>query len=332
MIQGRSFWRGAAFRSIFWQAVTIAAVAVAVWGAALHALQNMQDRGIQSGFDFLPQPAGFDISESPIAFDPAMPYWRALAVGLLNTVRVAVLGIVFATLMGTLLGAGRLSRNALVRGLCHAYVEVFRNVPLLLQLLVWYVMLTEGLPDASHAWQWGSLFLSKAGLSVPSLHWGVSGNRGIGLDLPRRGAFAIEGGAALSPEFLALLIGLTVYTAAFIAEIVRAGIQSVPRGQAEAAAVLGLNRRQALRRVLLPQAWRLVIPPLTNQCLSLTKNSSLALAIGYPDVVSIASTSLNQSGRAVECIALVMAVYLALSLATSALTQRFNRKAAIRER
>jgi general L-amino acid transport system permease protein len=228
-----------------------------------------------------------------------------------------------------MLGMGRFSRNALVRGVCYAYVELFRNVPVLLQLLMWYLLFTQALPAASEAWTLGPLFLSKGGLSFPIPVWSAAG---LGFDLPVKGEFAIEHGGALTPEFLALLLGLTFYTAAFVAEVVRAGLQSVDRGQREAAVALGLNPRQTLRLVLLPQALRVIIPPLTNQFLNLTKNSSLAVAIGYPDVVSIANTALNQTGRAVECIAIVMAVYLCTSLATTALMHRYNRRAAIKER
>ena len=378
-------WRSQAFRGLVFQFVAVAATALAIWFLAHNTLQNMRLRGIQSGFDFLAQPAGFDIGESPIPFDSASPYWQAFVVGLANTLRVAVLGIVLTTLLGTLLGIGRLSRNALVRGLCHAYVEFFRNIPLLLQLLMWYLLMTELLPASLEAWQIGPFFLSKGGFNVPLPVWapghglmaagflaGVAlalvrrrravhsfeatgmarsmvwmpiaialGGASIGwlaggapsaFALPHKGEYAIEGGAALTPEFMATLIGLTMYTAAFVAEVVRAGIQSVASGQAEAAAALGLNRRQEMRLVMLPQALRVIIPPLTNQYLNLTKNSSLAVAIGYPDVVSIANTSLNQTGRAVECIAIVMLVYLSTSLATSALMNWYNARAAIKAR
>jgi general L-amino acid transport system permease protein len=215
-----------------------------------------------------------------------------------------------------------------LRGLCQAYVEFFRNTPLLLQLLMGYLLMTELLPAPNAAWQAGPFFLSKGGLNVP---WPTE-LASPQFDLPHRGAFAIEGGAALSPEFMAVLLGLTIYTAAFVAEIVRAGIRSVPRGQIEAAAALGLSPGRTLRLVTLPQALRVIVPPLTNQFLNVTKNSSLAVAIGYPELVSIANTSLNQTGRAVECIAIVMVVYLALSLATSALMNRYNARALIKER
>jgi general L-amino acid transport system permease protein len=318
----------ARWRSVAWQIAAVAALVLLVWYLAGNTVHNMRARGIHSGFDFLTQPAGFDISESVIAFDAARTYSRAFVVGLFNTLRVAAVAIVLTTLLGTLLGIGRFSGSVLVRGLCQAYVEFFRNTPLLLQLLMWYLLMTELLPAPNEAWQAGPLFLSKGGLNVP---W-PAGMTWWQFDLPHPGAFAIEGGAALSPEFMAVLLGLVIYTAAFVAEIVRAGIRSVPRGQIEAAAALGLSPRRTLRLVTLPQALRVIVPPLTNQFLNVTKNSSLAVAIGYPELVSIANTSLNQTGRAVECIAIVMVVYLALSLATSALMNRYNAPALIKER
>jgi general L-amino acid transport system permease protein len=378
-------WRSQAFRGVVYQIVALAAIVLVIWFLAHNTLYNMQVRGIQSGFDFLKQPAGFDIGESLYPFDSAEPYWQAFLVGLTNTLRVAVVGIVLTTLLGTAIGVGRFSRNALVRGLCSAYVEFFRNIPVLLQLLMWYLLFTEVLPAASEAVQVGPVYLSKGGVNFPipvwasghlwafwgllagvvaavlywrwtmkrfeltgrpgSVFWAplalVLGGAVVGwlfggapteLNLPNKGDFAIENGGALTPEFLAVLLGLTIYTAAFVAEVVRGGIQSVAGGQAEAAAALGLNRRQEMRLVMLPQALRVIIPPLTNQYLNLTKNSSLAVAIGYPDIVSIANTALNQTGRAVECISIVMLVYLTTSLVTSALMNWYNARAAIKER
>jgi general L-amino acid transport system permease protein len=323
--------RRAIARGVAWQLVVVAAAVFAVWFLAHNTLHHMRARGIQSGFDFLAQPAGFDIGESLIPFDAARSYGRAFGVGLVNTLRVAGVAIVLTTLLGTLIGVGRFSGSVLMRALCAAYVEFFRNTPLLLQLLLGYLLMTELLPSATEAWQSGPFFLSKGGLSVPLPVWSAQAGS-LHFELPQRGAFSIEGGAALTPEFLAVLLGLTTYTAAFVAEIVRAGILSVSVGQGEAAAALGLSRGQQMRLVTLPQAMRLIVPPLTNQFLNVTKNSSLAVAIGYPDVVSIANTSMNQTGRAVECIAIVMAVYLAISLATSALMSRYNARALLKER
>ena len=378
-------WRSQAFRGLLYQLLALGLIVGVVWFLASNTLFNMRARGIQSGFDFLMGPAGFDIGESLVAFDSAQPYWQAFLIGLSNTLRVAILGIVLTTVLGTLLGVGRFSRNALVRGLCYAYVEFFRNVPVLLQLLMWYLFFTEVLPAAQEAWVVGPLFLSKGGLSFPvpvwkaGHAWGAMGllaglvlayvYRGwafkkfeatgkirsmfwvplgifvltgllgwlVGgapteMEFPIKGDFSIEKGGALTPEFLSVLIGLTVYTSAFVAEVVRAGIQSVSRGQAEASAALGLNQNQTMRLVMLPQALRVIIPPMTNQFLNLTKNSSLAVAIGYPDVVSIANTALNQTGRAVECIAIVMLVYLTTSLTTSLLMNWYNTRSAIKER
>lgn len=378
-------WRSQAFRGLVYQIVAAIVIGLMGWFLVHNTLENMRVRGIQSGFDFLTQPAGFDIGESLYPFDSSEHYWRAFLVGLTNTLRVAIVGIIITTVLGTLLGVGRFSRNALVRGLCSAYVEFFRNVPVLLQLLMWYLLFTEVLPMASEAWQVGSFYLSKGGLNFPIPVWAAGHAWAVGggvaglllawvyrrwvfarfeatgklhstfwvpvvivvlmallgwalggapteLNSPRRGEFAIEDGGALTPEFMAVLLGLSIYTAAFVAEVVRAGIQSVSRGQGEAAAALGLSKGQEMRLVMLPQALRVIIPPLTNQYLNLTKNSSLAVAIGYPDVVSIANTALNQTGRAVECIAIVMLVYLTTSLATSLLMNWYNERAAIQER
>ena len=378
-------WRSQAFRGLIYQIIAIAAVGLGVWWLASNTTHNMQVRGIQSGFDFLKGPAGFDIGESLYEFDSSQPYWQAFLVGLTNTLRVAIVGIVLTTILGTLLGVGRFSRNALVRGLCYAYVEFFRNVPVLLQLLMWYLMFTEVLPAAQEAWTLGPLFLSKGGLSFPVPIWAtghlwallglvagvavavvyrrwayrqfeasgklrsmvwiplvivllmgiagwLAGGAPAEFNSPTKGDFSIENGGSLTPEFLSVLIGLTVYTAAFVAEVVRAGIQSVARGQGEAAAALGLNQSHTMQLVMLPQALRVIIPPMTNQFLNLTKNSSLAVAIGYPDVVSIANTALNQTGRAVECIAIVMLVYLTTSLTTSLLMNWYNTRSAIKER
>jgi general L-amino acid transport system permease protein len=378
-------FRSQAFRGLVYQVIMIGIVVAVVWWLAANTLYNMKVRGIQSGFDFLSQAAGFDIGESLIAYESINAYWRAFLVGLTNTLRVAIVGILLTTILGTLIGVGRFSRNALVRGICYAYVEVFRNIPILLQLLMWYLLMTELLPDPQSALHVGSVFLSKGGLSFPkpvwhpgfawmllglaagcalawfyrrwafaqfeatgrlrSMFWMPLGMvLGMGLlgwlvggaptamNYPTRGEFAIENGGSLTPEFIAVLFGLTVYTAAFVAEVVRSGIQSVARGQSEAAAALGLSKGQEMRLVMLPQALRVIIPPMTNQFLNLTKNSSLAVAIGYPDVVSIANTAINQTGRAVECIAIVMLVYLTTSLSTSALMGWYNKRAAIKER
>ena len=304
-------------------------LALAAWLLS-NTLANMKARGIQSGFDFLLDTAGFDIGESLLNFDAGQAYWRAFAVGLLNTLRVSVLGIVACTLLGTLVGLGRVSGNALAQGLCYAYTEVLRNVPILLQLLMWYVLLVEVMPDSETPYHLlDTFFLSKNGLSMP---WLASTETGWHWDVPVWADAQVTGGAALTPEFLAITLGLTLYTSAFVAEVVRAGIQSVPKGQIEAARSRGLSAWLTVRWVVLPQAMRVIVPPLTNQYLNLTKNSSLAVAVGYPDLVNISNTALNQTGRAMECIAILMGIYLLLSLLTSAAMNAYNRRVAIRER
>jgi general L-amino acid transport system permease protein len=379
-------WRSQALRGLVFQVIAVALVALGIWYLAHNTLANMQARGIKSGFDFLLQPAGFDIGESLIPYDALNPLWKAFLVGIANTLRVAIVGVVLATILGTLIGIGRFSRNAIVRAICYAYVEVFRNIPVLLQLLMWYLLFAELLPPMLEAVSLGGVFyLSKAGFSFPLPEWSggmtaaaigallgvvfawlyrrwalrefertgeprsvwlaplaiviamalagwLAGGAPTAWSVPKPEGFVMEGGASASPEFLAVLLGLVLYTAAFIAEVVRSGIASVTHGQVEAAGSLGLTRAHSMRLVVLPQALRVIIPPLTSQYLNLTKNSSLAVAIGYPDVVSIANTALNNTGRAVECIAIIMAVFLTTSLATSAFMNWYNRRAAIRER
>jgi general L-amino acid transport system permease protein len=324
-------WRSKALRSLLFQAFAIGLlVAAGAW--LLHnTLANMRLRGIQSGFDFMLQPAGFSIGESIIPFDSAESYAKAFLVGLSNTLRVALVGIVLATGLGTLIGIGRLSRNLLLRTLCGAYVEFFRNVPLLLQLFVWYFVLTETLPPIEEALRpLANVYFSKNGLQFP-IPLG-EGGWFTGWDVPEKTELNVVGGGSVTPEYLTVLCGLTIYTAAYIAEIVRAGIQAVPYGQHEASAALGLTRVMEVRLVLLPQALRVIIPPVTSQYLNLTKNSSLAVAVGYPDLVSISNTSLNQTGRAIECITIIMACYLTLSLLTSWCMNAHNTRALLRER
>jgi len=378
-------WRSQAFRGLVYQVLAVTLIVLCVGYLAHNTQTNMRERGIQSGFDFLNSAAGFDIGESLFAFDSGENYWHAYLIGFTNTLRVAITGLILTTLLGTLIGVGRFSRNALVRGLCVCYVELFRNIPVLLQLLMWYLMFTEVLPDSANPLKLGPLYLSKGGLNFPIPVWATGqyfAAIGMGLalvvafvyrrwailsfertgvprsliwvpvaiilgfgvlgwliggapsefNMPMQGEFAIENGGALTPEFLSVLLGLTIYTASFVAEVVRGGIQSVALGQTEAAAALGLSRGQTMRLVTLPQALRVIIPPVTNQYLNLTKNSSLAVAIGYPDVVSIANTAINQTGRAVECIAIIMVVYLSTSLITSGLMNWYNTRSAIKER
>ena len=327
-------WHSRRTRALVVQVGLVVVLAGLVGWLLTNTLANMRARGIQSGFDFLLDTAGFDIGESLIPFDSDQAYWQAFLVGLLNTLRVSVMGIVLCTLIGTLIGIGRVSGNALARGLCYAYTELLRNVPILLQLLMWYVLLVEWMPDADAPLQGlGGVYLSKGGLSLPWPSWDAGAwSSALRWEMPALVEGEIRGGINLSPEFLAVTLGLTLYTSAFVAEVVRSGLQSVPRGQLEAARSLGLSPWLALRHVVLPQAMRVIIPPMTNQYLNLTKNSSLAVAIGYPDLVNISNTALNQTGRAVECIAIIMGMYLVLSLLTSAFMNAYNRRVAIQER
>ncbi len=298
----------------------MAAVFVA-WFLISNTMANLEERRIASGFGFLGREAGFEIGESAfLRYDASDSYFRALVVGLTNTLAVAIIGIILATILGTFVGLFRLSKNFLLRTLSAAYVEFIRNVPLLVQLFFWYAVITEGMPGPREALSpLPGVFLSNRGLFFPSF----SG-------APELQGFNFTGGLAGSPEFAALLFGLVTYTAGFIAEIVRAGILAVDRGQGEAAHALGLTRAQTTRLIILPQALRVIIPPMTSQYLNLTKNSSLAVAIGYPDLVSIANTTMNQTGQAIEGIAIIMAVYLTISLSISAFMNWYNARVALR--
>jgi len=301
-------------RRLAYQALALGAVLGVAWYLVSNTLANLEARRIASGFAFLWREAGFEIGEPAFAYSAADSYARALAVGLANTFKVAVLGIVLATAVGAALGLLRLSKNILLKALSGAYVELVRNVPLLVQLFFWYALITETLPHPREALHpLPGVFLSNRGLFFPSFS-----------STPVLEGFNFTGGMALTPEFAALLAGLALYTAAFIAEIVRAGVLAIERGQWEAALALGLSRRQALRHVVAPQALRVVVPPLTSQYLNLTKNSSLAVAIGYPELVSIANTTINQTGQAIEGVAIIMAVYLTVSLSISAFMNWYN--------
>jgi general L-amino acid transport system permease protein len=373
-------------RGLLYQALLLAAVLGLGWYLVSNTLHNLQTRNIQVGFGFLSKEAGFEIAEKGIAYEPADSYGRAFAVGLVNTLTVAALGVFFATVIGTLVGIGRLSSNWLLAKFSAGYVEVMRNVPLLLQLFVWYGLFTELLPGVREAIDVGGwLFISQRGfrfawpeahaawsavpwafaggvllslvfrawarqrqrrtgqilpvgrisaafvLGLPVLAWAALGAPRQ-MQIPALAGFDFEGGKVLSPEFMALLIGLSTYTAAFIAEVVRAGILAVDRGQGEAAMALGLTPGQRLRLVTLPQALRVIIPPMTSQYLNLAKNSSLAVAIGYPDLVAIANTTMNQTGQAIEAIAILMAVYLTISLLISLFMNWYNDRVRLVER
>jgi len=382
----RAFWRD---ERVIQVAAQILFLALVIWvgSAALrNMLTSLQQQGLVLGFDFLNSGAGFDISDAPIPYSSTDTFARALQVGLLNTILVSVLGIVLSTLLGIVVGVARLSSNWLVNRMAWVFVEVMRNVPLLVLLVFIYTAFFLKLPRARQAVSLGPIYLSNRGVAIP---WGeptdtwslyvsvligalIAGavvglamrwwqNRSgrprpqvvpslltmtlialigwfalpqppLALSLPEIAGFNFRGGQVLSPEFMALLIGLVIYTAAFIGEVVRAGIQAVPKGQVEAARALGLNPARTLRLVVFPQALRVIIPPVTNQYLNLTKNSTLAVAIGYPDLFAISGTIINQTGRAVEMIAVVMAVYLTLSLMTSLVMNWYNRRVRLVER
>jgi len=374
-----------AFRAIVIQAVVVALVAAAGWYLVANTLRNLDLRGIATGFAFLWREAGLPIAESPIAYAPTDNYGRALLIGVLNTLKVAAIGVVLATLLGTAIGIARLSKNWLLCRLSAIYVEFLRDLPLLLQLLFWYTLL-QILPGPRGALQpLPGVYLSNRGLLFPSLVWegahlAILGLAALGLlltivyrriaraaqlrdgrhrpvwpaacllmlaapaiawaalgrpaeiDVPTLQGFNFRGGVLVSPEFFALLFGLVTYTAAFIAEIVRAGILAVSPGQWEAARALGLPTGLILGKIVLPQALRVIVPPLTSQYLNLTKNSSLAVAIGYQDIVSVANTALNQTGQAIEGIAIIMAVYLSISLSISLFMNWFDRRATLKGR
>ncbi len=389
--QSGSSGRGSLFydpkvRGIFFQLLVFVLLFLFVWWIVGNTVENLRRSNIASGFGFLRGRSGFDISDSLIAYSSDSTYGRALVVGLLNTVVVAVAGILTATVLGFLVGVGRLSRNWLVRKISMVYVEIFRNIPPLLVIFFWYfgVLSVLPLPRDSIELPFGS-YLNSRGFYLPKLIWGegawlipialliaigmaffvarrarqrqmatgqqfpvfwtslalivglpllafAASGFPLTLDFPKASTFNLTGGFQVKPEFLSLYLALSFYTAAFIAEIVRAGIVGVSKGQTEAAAALGVRPGPTLRLVVIPQAMRIVIPPLTSQYLNLTKNSSLAIAIGYPDLVAIGGTILNQTGQAIEIVAIWMIVYLGLSLLTSAFMNWFNARMALVER
>lgn len=279
--------------------------------------------------DFLNQPAGFGIGETGLlVYDASQPLWRAMAVGLGNTLRVSLPALVFATVLGTLIALARRSAHPGLRTAGNVYIDAVRNVPLLVQLLMWYFLLLDWLPDTTKHLGMG-FTLSKGGLSFP---W-LAADHGAwtwAWSIPAQDGFSVSGGATVTPEYLAVFLALVTYTAAFVAEVVRAGLESVPKSLSEAAQILGARPHQVLWRVVLPQALRTMVPAMTNQYLNLIKNSSLAVAVGYPDLVSVGNTALNQTGRAVECILVMMSIYLTLSLLTAGLMNWFNARHALK--
>jgi general L-amino acid transport system permease protein len=382
-----SFLYRSEVRQAIYQIVLVLALGTLFYVLISNTAANLRKQNIASGFGFIDRTAGFDISQTLIAYDNSMSYRQAFLVGLCNTLLVAGLGVVFATTLGFLIGIARLSTNWLIARLATIYVEVIRNIPLLLQLFFWYFAVLKSLPAPRQSYQMpGGIFLNVRGLQmpapVPTPGFGIveltmlagivlaiaiffiarqrqrlTGQRlpvlwitlalvvlaplgaylllghPLEFDYPVLKGFNFQGGMVLQPEFMALLLGLSIYTASFIAEIVRSGIQAVPKGQKEAALAIGLSGGQTLHLVVIPQAMRVIIPPLTSQVLNLTKNSSLAVAIGYPDLVSVWSgTVLNQTGQAVEVILVTMGVFLAISLVTSAFMNWFNKHMALVER
>jgi general L-amino acid transport system permease protein len=279
--------------------------------------RNLTRAGLRLTLGWLNQPAGFDIAETLLPYNASDSYGLALLAGFVNTLRVVLLSLVLSTGLGVIAGAASFSINPLLRGLTRTYVEVVRNIPLLLQLVFWYFAVFLNLPPASQALRLPGLVLAKSGiyLGMPTL---LNGE--------------LHGGLRLSLELAALLTGLVVYSAAFIAEVVRGGIAAVPKGQWEAAASLGLKPLLTLRKVVLPQALKVIVPGLNSQYISLAKNSSLAVAIGYPDLYAVAETTLNQTGRGIEVFLLLLVVYLGLDLLISALMNGLDRMVQVRDR
>ncbi|TPW29397.1 amino acid ABC transporter permease [Martelella alba] len=375
-----------AVRGFFYQFITLVLFLAAIWWVVDNTVANLNRAGIASGFGFLGNRAGFDISQSLIPYNNDMTYGRAFVVGLINTIAVSITAIITATIVGFIVGVGRLSRNWLVAKLCQVYVEIFRNIPPLLVIFFFYTGVLSILPSPRESLELPlDMYLNNRGLTVPmpvfgpgsiailiAFVIGIVATIGISMwakkrqmatgqqfpvfstglaliiglpvlaffvtgmpvtfDMPKLGRFNLSGGASLRPEFMSLYLALSLYTAAFMAEIIRGGINGVAKGQTEAANALGLHPNLVTRLVVVPQAMRIIIPPLTSEYLSLTKNSSLAIAIGYADIVAVGKTILNQTGQAVEVVTIWMVVYLSLSVLTSVFMNWFNAKMALVER
>jgi len=374
-------------RGLIYQVIVAVCILLAFYMIAVNTAENLARQNKSTGFGFFFATSGFDVSFSLIPYDRASYYWEAFVVGLLNTLLVSVIGIIFATMLGFTLGIARLSSNWIIARLATIYVEVLRNIPLLLQLFFWYFAVLKAMPNVKQSFEWfGGFVLNKRGLYmprpvpddnfiwvtiaivvaivaifvlrrwakkrlettgqrfpvflssigmlivIPALAWLISGTH-MTFNMPVLSGFNFKGGLALPPEFVALALGLILYTSTFIGEIVRAGILAVDKGQTEAAQSLGLQDGDRLRLVVIPQAMRVIVPPLTSQYLNLTKNSSLAAAIGYPELVSVfMGTTLNQTGRAIEVVFITMLVYLTLSLTTSAFMNWYNSRVSLVER
>ncbi|MBW1821649.1 MAG: amino acid ABC transporter permease [Deltaproteobacteria bacterium] len=380
------FFNDPAKRSILFQICVMLILVFLGYYLISNTIANLERQAIATGLGFLEKESSFEIGESLISYSAADTYARALMVGVLNTLIVSFIGVVLTIILGTFIGVARLSTNWLLSRLAAIYIEVFQNIPVLLQLFFWYAFFYELLPSPRQAMNpVTGIFLSNRGMvfavpqshpaykyvavaflsacvlayllrrwarkrqektgkpfpvfrvclgiliGLPAITWYLAGAP-TAMDVPVLVGFNFTGGVNISPEFTALLLGLVFYTAAFVAEVVRAGIQSVSHGQTEAAMSMGLKSGQILNLVILPQALRVIVPPLTSQMLNLTKNSSLAVAIGYPDFVSVAGTAINQTGQAIEGIAMMMVVYLFFSLSTSAFMNWYNKKVALVER
>lgn len=381
-----SFWYDPDKRSVMYQIGAACLFVFVAWYLVSNTMTNLEKQSIATGFGFLNTEAAFEIGESIIEYSAADRYMRALWVGFLNTLLVSFIGIILTVILGTFLGIARLSKNWLINKCAAGYIELFQDIPILLQLFFWYAFFYEMLPSPRDAVNLlPGLFLCNRGLifGIPQSHpaykymaiavifaviiiffikkwakkrqdltgkafpvfytfialilglpfvcWLIGGTP-TEMSVPVLKGFNFIGGMSISPEFAALLLGLVLYTAAFVAEVVRAGIQSVSKGQTEAAMAVGLKSGHVLNLIILPQALRVIIPPLTSQMLNLTKNSSLAVAIGYPDFVSVAGTAINQTGQAIEGVMLIMIVYLIFSLSTSVFMNLYNKKMAIVER
>jgi general L-amino acid transport system permease protein len=381
-----AFFNDPKTRSLIFQGLALALLVFVIFTAVTNAVTNLRNQNIAGGFGFLEQTAGFGISQTPIAWAESMSYGRAFLIGLMNTLLVAVVGIIGATLLGFVVGVARLSPNWVISKIAYWYVEVIRNLPLLFQILFWYLAVLAAMPTPRNSHSlFGLFFANQRGITVPrpifeagagaigiALLLGIvaafavrswaykrqaatgqqfpvaASMTGLILGLPilayllagmpisfdyaQQGRFNLTGGMTLIPEFVALTIALVAYTAAFIGEIVRAGIQAVSYGQTEAGRSLGLAEGRILNLIVVPQALRVIIPPLTSQYLNLAKNSSLAVGIGYPDMVSVGGTILNQTGQAIEIIAMWMGCYLTISIVTSIFMNWYNQRIALVER
>ena len=382
-----SFLRNEKVRGVLYQLITIIGFVIFMMYIAQNTAHNIEARGIKSGFNFLNTTAGFDITETPIHFDHSSTNWDVFKVGLLNTLIVSFWGIILTSLLGLIIGVARLSKNWIISHLAASYIEIFRNIPILLQILFWYNVVLAAMPSVRQSYSFfGSIFINQRGLFIPKpifedgswvigagfvaalvggwmlhryaqkkleaegkeipvflptlallvvlplLAYFIAG-KPMHLDYPALKGFNFRGGSTLTPEFLALLFALATYTAAYVAEAIRSGIEAVNKGQKEAATALGLKPVQSLKLVVLPQAVRISIPPIINQYLNLIKNSSLAAAIGYPELVTVfAGTSLNVTGQALEIIGITMLTYLVISLIVSLILNWFNKKMKIKER